>query len=204
MLSDNRVKTPYAAYTASEVNAIGCAITTQSYYLATDTAKFFVAKWDSETGDAYCRFLIECEKVVIELQKQALPPPATELVSFAAIRATLDLAEATHKRVTEVSLRLEEAMVNGQEVLLDYPMTVAQQLEIEKRIAQIIRLSDGATGGKVCRILKHRYLKTTSANVQYYRIAQKDVPSCIRDLDLFLSFGAELIPRVRAEAAKTY
>lgn len=51
----------YAPYEAYNKNSkLG-----ESYVLDVDNANFFVAKWDSEIGDAYTRFLIECEKVVV-------------------------------------------------------------------------------------------------------------------------------------------
>ena len=54
----NRIKG--AVFTAPSGNPINPTV--ESYVLDLDSAKFFVAKWDSEVGDAYTRFLIQCEK----------------------------------------------------------------------------------------------------------------------------------------------
>jgi hypothetical protein len=60
MEKDNRIKG--VVYTATIDSGTYRERTIESYVLDLDSAKFFVAKWDSEVGDAYTRFLIQCEK----------------------------------------------------------------------------------------------------------------------------------------------
>ena len=65
-----------AVYTTSnETNGLDV----KSYYLNTDNAKFFVAKWDSDIGDAYTKFLIQCEKAVEKMQTVIKLPTQLEL-----------------------------------------------------------------------------------------------------------------------------
>jgi phage anti-repressor protein len=69
MEKDNRIKG--VAYTAHvDQGPIRGVVEVQSYVLDLDSAKFFVAKWDSEVGDAYTRFLIQCEKKLEKAQFQ--------------------------------------------------------------------------------------------------------------------------------------
>ncbi len=64
----NRIKG--AVYTATIDSGTYTERTIESYVLDLDSAKFFVAKWDSEVGDAYTRFLIQCEKKLERTQSQ--------------------------------------------------------------------------------------------------------------------------------------
>jgi hypothetical protein len=66
MQKANRISgVAYAAPSGNPINP-----TVESYVLDLDSAKFFVAKWDSEVGDAYTRFLIQCEKKLERTQSQ--------------------------------------------------------------------------------------------------------------------------------------
>jgi len=61
MIKDNRI-VGVAAYTAAN-DSNGLEVV--SYILPITEAKFFVAKYDNEIGDAYTRFLIQCESVLM-------------------------------------------------------------------------------------------------------------------------------------------
>jgi len=66
MEKDNRIKG--VVYTATIDSGTYRERTIESYVLDLDSAKFFVAKWDSEVGDAYTRFLIQCEKKLEKIE----------------------------------------------------------------------------------------------------------------------------------------
>ena len=67
MIKDNRIKGEKEISFANDSNGLPVL----SYVLPITEAKFFVAKYDNDIGDAYTRFLIQCESVLLaKLQEE--------------------------------------------------------------------------------------------------------------------------------------
>ena len=66
MIKDDRLKIviPYGIPNNSN------GLRTESYILPVSEAKFFVAKYDNEVGDAYTRFLIKCEEALLNKMRE--------------------------------------------------------------------------------------------------------------------------------------
>jgi len=62
-----------------EVTGHSYARTIKSYVLSTEDAKFFVSGYNNEIGKSYRKFLIQCEKALLQTRQPVKPPTQLEL-----------------------------------------------------------------------------------------------------------------------------
>jgi len=164
MLSDNRVKSLFASYTAyNENNRL-----VESYCLATETAKFFVAKWDSEIGDAYCRYLIECEKVV-----DVLADCSPEL----RFMFKMDIEQRRQaKELAQVQATLQAAGSS----LQDATLTSSQIQALEVLFSELHKVSnDPKVASRTKRAIKEQFLQCAKSGCTYKDVAAKHFDACV-------------------------
>jgi hypothetical protein len=159
MVSDNRLKTQYLPYERyNENNKL-----VKSYYLAVDTAKFFVAKWDSETGDAYCRFLINCEQVLTELSPE--------------LRYLIKIEQ--QQRQQQKALEVMQATVTAAND--DSTLKATQIAHLENLFSQLRRVSGGdhKLVSRTKSALKAQFLTCNKAGLTYKDVAARHFDGCV-------------------------
>jgi hypothetical protein len=169
MLSDNRVKSLHVQIEVVYDSGLRTERKGVSWALATDTAKFFVAKWDSELGDAYCRFLVECEKALTNMMEE-LPPELKYL-----IRLSMEQKEQK-KKLEQIESTLQSTNLS----LLDCPLSTSQIETLENMFSELFRKTgDGRSVGRAKSALKAQFLNCAKSGVTYKSIAQKHFSGCV-------------------------
>jgi phage anti-repressor protein len=94
-----------------------------SYALSTDDAKFFVASYRNEVGKAYLRFLIQCEKALMQRDRSPYVPVAPALRD--ALEAYSLLGAPLHLVQIEAVKRVKQQ--TGQDLTSGLAIAPAQQ-----------------------------------------------------------------------------
>lgn len=170
MLTDNRVKSLYVHMDVTIESGTYTERIIQSYGLATETAKFFVAKWDSELGDAYCRFLVECEKALVSLFEEMSPE----------LRYLIKIEHAQkqqQKQLTQLESTLKETGLS----VMDSTLSAPQIEALENLFSELYKVSkrDGPTVGRMKSALKAQFLNCAKTGVTYKDVPQKHFESCV-------------------------
>ncbi len=114
MEKDNRIKG--VVYTATIDSGTYRERTIESYVLDLDSAKFFVAKWDSEVGDAYTRFLIQCEKKLEKIEVRfdtLLSDPDNAVKVFQELANQKKKAQELEARIPQLESETQTAKRRG-------------------------------------------------------------------------------------------
>jgi phage antirepressor YoqD-like protein len=111
-----------------------------SFLLTIEEAKFFVAKWDSELGDAYTRFLIECEKKLLNIIQTSVKQPVQPVVPTNLIEA-LELSVKILKENEQIQLTLaskESELAISEEIIDD--LSNVKDLYTRKEVVAKLRI----------------------------------------------------------------
>lgn len=86
-----------------------------SYALTTDDAKFFVAKYNNEIGKSYLRYLLQCEKAVEAIARQAMIPttPRTEAEEIIGVWSRVGAILEAPKHLVQIEAVKEAKRVAG-------------------------------------------------------------------------------------------
>jgi hypothetical protein len=109
--------------TIQEVTGFSYVREVKSYALSTDDAKFFVASYRNEVGKAYLRFLIQCEKAV--LQRDRTPYVAVAPALKDSLEAYSLLGVPLHLVQQEAVKRVKQQ--TGQDLTSGLALAPAQQ-----------------------------------------------------------------------------
>jgi len=152
------------------------------YALDVDAAKFFVAKYDNDMGDAYQAFLISLEKQVTELDVLTRHDPILRSIAETQrLRLQQILIEKQIKEHAEKITSLEDNTSN-------MPLNTIQKKHLKKLIDSTgYAFGDPKFIGRIQRDLKD-YFDLSTTNDKWYHIAQKDYKKA---LDFVRSWGLD-------------
>ena len=138
------------------------------YALDVDAARFFVAKYNSDLGDAYLTFLINLEKQVTELNVLTQHDPILR-----------SIAETQRLRLQQILLERQvkehEDKINSlEDNASNMPLNTIQKKHLKKLIDSTgYAFGDPKFIGRIQRDLKEHF-DLNASNDKWYHIAQKD------------------------------
>lgn len=110
--------------------------TVNSYYLTIEDAKFFVAGYNNETGKAYRRYLIDCERQMKAIQAKAQSNP----LALAAASGDMVAFAQLFLETTKAKVEAERLALYSQRALASSQQNTAEQTRklhnVEAELAQ--------------------------------------------------------------------
>jgi len=193
----------------------------ESYVLDLDSAKFFVAKWDSEVGDAYTRFLIQCEKKLDQTTLLIKRIMSDEVICRRVLQiADENLAKVTFERDQAIKTKAEISSRREATALAKLSVKTAKLKEMEevndslknqlgegkevklaigwkKVFPKFERFTDSVLGRKLSAISKANSIEITEVpHVAYGKVNAYHIKAC--------QLLNESLPELQLNPAVTY